>query len=132
MKAAVLLAGCLALGATEVAAQATQTDPLEFYRGYLAVLAKAKSLDELVPYYPKELGDNLRRMPKEMQANYIKMNARALSDLKVTQQTASPDKVELQLSAKTAAGKATNGMATLVKQGGSWKVGDEQWAAPLP
>ena len=64
--------------------QTNASDPLQFYKGYLAVLAKAKSLDELLPYYTRELADGLRKMPAEMQANYIKMNAHALTDLIVT------------------------------------------------
>lgn len=57
-------------------AKAQPSDPVEFYKGYLAVQAKAKSLDELLPYCTHELGDSLGKMPTEMQANYLKMNAR--------------------------------------------------------
>jgi Domain of unknown function (DUF4878) len=113
-------------------AQTRASDPLEFYKGYLTVLAKAKSVDELVPYYTRELGDGLRKMPAEMQANYIKMNARALTDLKVTKQQVDPSKAVFEMSAKTADGRETTGTATLVKEGGAWKVEDESWAAPLP
>lgn len=130
----VLVLAFLALIATagKSEAQAKSSDPLEFYKGYLAVLAKAKSLDELVPYYTRELGDGLRKMPAEMQANYIKMNARALTDLKVTKQQVDSSKAVFEMSAKTADGRETTGSATLVKEGGAWKVEDESWAAPLP
>ena len=112
--------------------QAQPSDPLEFYKGYLAVLAKAKSLDELAPYYTRELGDGLRKMPKEMQANYLKMNAHALTDLKVTKQRVESSKAVFEMTAKTADGRETTGSATLVKEGGAWKVEDESWATPLP
>jgi len=112
-------------------AQTRASDPLEFYKGYLTVLAKAKSLDELVPYYTRDLGDGLRKMPTEMQANYIKMNARALSDLKVIKQQVDSSKAVFEISAKTADGRETTGSATLVKEEGAWKVEDESWAAPL-
>ena len=113
-------------------AQTNPSDPLQFYKGYLAVLAKAKSLDELLPYYTRELVDSLRKMPAEMQANYIKMNAHALTDLKVTKQQVDSSKAVFEMSAKTADGRETTGSATLVKEDGAWKVEDESWAAPLP
>jgi hypothetical protein len=113
-------------------AQTNASDPLQFYKGYLAVLAKAKSLDELLPYYTRELADGLRKMPTEMQANYIKMNAHALTDLKVTKQQVDSSKAVFEMSAKTADGRETTGSATLVKEGGAWKVEDESWAAPPP
>jgi len=125
-----LLALIVTVGKSE--AQTNASDPLEFYKGYLAVLAKAKSLDELLPYYTHELSDGLRKMPAEMQANYIKMNARALTDLKVTNQQVDSSKAVFEMSAKTADGRETTGSATLVKEGGAWKVEDESWAAPLP
>jgi len=37
------------------AAQIKASDPLEFYKGYLAVLAKGKSLDELVASCGREM-----------------------------------------------------------------------------
>ena len=112
--------------------QTNASDPLQFYKGYLAVLAKAKSLDELLPYYTRELADGLRKMPAEMQTNYIKMNAHALTDLKVTKQQVDSSKAVFEMSAKTADGRETTGSATLVKEGGAWKIEDESWAAPLP
>jgi len=130
----VLALALLALFATagKSEAQTNASNPLEFYKGYLAVLAKAKSLDELVPYYTRELGEGLRKMPAEMQANYIRMNARVLTDLKVTKQQVDSSKAVFEMSAKTADGRETTGSATLVKEGGVWKVEDESWAAPLP
>ena len=125
-----LLALIVTIGKSET--QTNASDPLEFYKGYLAVLAKAKSLDELLPYYTHELADGLRKMPAEMQANYIKMNVRALTDLKVTKQQVDSSKAVFEMSAKTADGRETTGSATLVKEGGAWKVEDEGWATPLP
>ncbi len=67
-----------------------------------------------------------------MQGNYLKMNARSLSDLKVVTQTVTASKAEYQLTAKTASGAETTGSATLVKEGGAWKVENEAWASPVP
>jgi hypothetical protein len=106
-------------------------DAFEFYKQYLAVLAKADSLQPLLPYYTKELSSGLGKMPKDMQANYIKMNRRTLSDLKVTKQQVDANKAYFEMTAKAADGQQTSGSATLVKEGGAWKIDDEAWASSL-
>lgn len=121
-----LSAGLLAGQASPV------SDPLEFYKGYLVVLAKAKTLDELLPYYGKDLAASLGKMPKEMQGNYLKMNARVLTDLQVTRQSGDANRAQFEMTAKTADGSATSGTAVLVREGGGWKVDNEAWIGPPP
>jgi hypothetical protein len=104
----------------------------ELYQKYLAALAKADSLQPLLPYYTKELSSGLSKMPKDMQANYIKMNRRTLSDVKVTKQQVDAKKAYFEMTAKAADGQQTSGSATLVKEGGAWKIDDEAWVSNLP
>lgn len=126
----VFLALLVSLGKFE--AQTKPSDPLEFYKSYLAVLAKAKSLDELLPYYTHELAEGLSKMPADMKANYVRMNARTLQDVKVTKQHVESAKAVFEMTAKEADGRETTGSATMVKEADAWKVGDESWAAPAP
>jgi hypothetical protein len=128
--AALLIA--LMSATTVVSGQKSPADPLEFYKGYLAVLAKAQSLDELLPFYTKELATGLKGMPKEMQGNYLKMNKRALTNLKVVKRDVKTDTAAYVLEATLADGRPTSGSAKLLKEGGAWKVEDESWAANLP
>jgi hypothetical protein len=114
------------------AAQPNAVDPLSAYKEYLAVLAKATTLEPLIPYYTKELGDGLRKMPKDMQANYLKANKRVISDFKVTKQQIGADKASFQLSGKDSAGQDLTGTADLVKEGSVWKVDDWTWVGPPP
>jgi hypothetical protein len=123
---AVMLA--LAFSLASFAACAAPSDPLEFYREFQTVLAKAKTLDPLLPYYTKELSTGLAKMPKEMQANYLRMNARKLTDLKVTRQSVDANRAVLEMTAKTEDGRPTSGKVTLVKERGAWKVDDDAWA----
>jgi uncharacterized protein DUF4878 len=113
-------------------AHGQSNDAFEFYQKYLAVLAKADSLQSLFPYYTKELSSGLSKMPKDMQANYLKMNRRTLTDVKVTKQQVDANKARLEMTAKAADGRETSGAATLVKEGGAWKIDDEAWVANLP
>ena len=130
MKIVVAIGILLTIAASSTAGLIQSDEPLTFYKKYLEVLAKAKSLDELLPYYAKELSDGLVKMPAEMKSNYLKMNKKALKDLKVTKQDVGADKAVYEMSA-TADGKQTHGKVTLVKQGGAWKIEDEAWALPL-
>ena len=128
MRLIAALALMLAAVALPAAHQESAKGPLETYKAYLEVLAKADSLDQLLPHYTKALAGELSKMPKEMQGNYLKMNKRVLKDLKVTKEQVTATKAEYQLTATTAEGKLTTGSATLVKEGGAWKIHDEAWA----
>ncbi len=111
-----------------VEAQPTASGPMESYKAYLQVLAKAESLEPLLPYYTKELADGLAKMPKEMQGNYLKMNRRVLTNIKVTKESVTATKAEYQMTAVTADKKHTVGRAILVKEGDSWRIDEDAWA----
>ena len=121
-----------ALASLVAGAQGKSDDPVAFYKEYLGVLAKATSLEPLLPYFTRELADGMRKMPKDMQGNYLKMNKRVVNDLKVTKQTVTAARADLEMTAKDAAGQSLTGTASLVKEGGAWKVDDFAWAGPPP
>ena len=121
-----------ALASLALGAQGKSDDPVAVYKEYLGVLAKATTLDPLLPYFAKEVADGMRKMPKDMQGNYLKMNKRVVNDLKVTKQTVTATKADLELTAKDVAGQSLTGTATLVREGGAWKIDDFAWAGPLP
>jgi hypothetical protein len=103
-------------------------EPLAFYMKYLDVLAKAKTLDDLLPHYSKDLRDGLSKMPDEMKTNYLKMNRRVLKDVKVTSQQVGAEKAVFEMTAVTATGQPGSGKVTLVKEGTAWKIDDDAWA----
>ena len=113
-----------------VDAQAKAAEPLAAYKEYLDALAKATSLEALLPYYTKELSNGLRKMPKDMQVNYLKMNKHEIKDLKVTKENVSANKAEFHMTGKDAAGNDLSGRATLVKEGGGWRIDDFAWVGP--
>lgn len=121
-----------ALVSTVSGAQSKSGDPVAVYKEYLGVLAKANTLDPLLPYFTKELADGMRKMPQDMHANYLKMNKRVVNDLKVTKQTVTATQADLEMTGKDAGGRSLTGTATLVKEGGAWKVEDFTWVGPPP
>jgi hypothetical protein len=128
MRFLVAFALVAAAGMPPVAAQQQPSGPMDTYKAYLEVLAKAESLEQLLPYYTKELRDGLSKMPKEMQGNYLKMNQRALADLKVTKESVTATRAEYQMTAVTADKKHTVGRAILVKEGDTWKIDEDAWS----
>ena len=128
MRIVVAFAVLVATALAPVRAQQKPSGPLETYKAYLEVLAKAESLDQLLPYYTKELAEGLAKMPKEMQGNYLKANRRVLTDLRVTKETVTATKAEFQMTAVTPDKKHTSGTATLVKEGDAWKIDEDAWA----
>jgi hypothetical protein len=127
-RVAIGVLGLILFVASGRGAQSASDDPLEVYKAYLGVQATADSLEPLLPYYTKELADGLQKMPKEMQANYLKMNRRTLTDLTVTRRTVNKTEANFELTAKTSDGRRTTGSAKLVKQGDAWKIDDFVWA----
>jgi hypothetical protein len=106
--------------------------PLDVYKAYLAVAAEAKTLDQLLPYYTKELRDGLPKMPKEMQDNYVKMRIpkSKLVSLSVKKENVTASRATFDFVGKTADGREVTGQAILVKEGQDWKIDEDAWAVP--
>ena len=73
----------------------------------------------------------LQQAPKEEVAKMLKMSIakQGLSDLK------SPPKIDgnkaiLELTGTLADGRSSSGKATMVKEGGDWKLDKDAWATP--
>jgi hypothetical protein len=127
--AALAAAFVLALG---LAGQARRAEPLDAYKAYLAAASKATAPDALFPFISSEYKSMLQQAPKEEVAKMLKMGIakQGLSDLKVTSQKVEGNKAILELTGKLADGRESSGKATLVKEGGDWKLDEDAWATP--
>ena len=134
MQALSAITTCLVFTATVTVVQLQTKGPLDVYKAYLAVAAEAKTLDQLLPFYTKELREALPKMPKEMQDNYVKMRIPKykLVDLKVTKQSVDASRAVFDLTGTTADGRIVTGQAILVKEGNDWKIDEDMWAVPTP
>jgi hypothetical protein len=119
----------LALG---LAGLARAAEPLDAYKAYLAAASKATAPDALFPFISSEYKSMLQQAPKEEVAKMIKMGIakQGLSDLKVTSQKIEGNKAILELTGTLADGRASSGKATMVKEGGDWKLDEDAWATP--
>jgi hypothetical protein len=119
----------LTLGA---AGQARAAEPLDAYKAYLAAASKATAPDALFPFITSEYKSMLQQAPKEEVAKMLKMSIakQGLSDLKVTSQKIDGNKAILELTGKLEDGRSSSGKATMVKEGGDWKLDEDAWATP--
>ncbi len=120
---------CLTLAA---AGQARAAEPLDAYKAYLAAASTATAPDALFPFITSEYKSMLQQAPKEEVAKMLKMSIakQGLSDLKVTSQKIYGNKAILELTGKLADGRSSSGKATMVKEGGDWKLDEDAWATP--
>jgi hypothetical protein len=114
------------------AGQARAGEPLDAYKAYLAAASKATAPDALFPFVSSEYKSMLQQAPKEEVAKMLKMSIakQGLSDLKVTSQKVEGNKAILELTGKLADGRSSSGKATMVKEGGDWKLDEDAWATP--
>ena len=114
------------------AGQARAAEPLDAYKAYLAAASKATAPDALFPFISSEYKSMLQQAPKEEVAKMLKMSIakQGLSDLKVTSQKVEGNKAILELTGKLADGRSSSGKATMVKEGGDWKLDEDGWATP--
>jgi len=114
------------------AGQARAAEPLDAYKAYLAAASKATAPDALFPFITSEYKSMLQQAPKEEVAKMLKMSIakQGLSDLKVTSQKIEGNKAILELTGKLADGRSSSGKATMVKEGGDWKLDEDAWATP--
>ena len=127
-----LLALALLVCMTVPPAAAQGRTPLDAYKAYLEAASKATAPDALYPFISQEYKTLLQKAPKAEVDKMLKMSIakQKLTDLAVTKQQADASKAVLELKAKTGDGRPTTGKATMVKEGGAWKLDEDAWATP--
>lgn len=111
---------------TAQAATATQ-----FYLDYRKAFDAAKKVEDLYPYMSADVRKQMESTPAADRAEMfgmIKMMG-ALTNVKVTKETRAGDGATLTVEALDPDKKPTIGTITIVKEGGSWKIGKESWSS---
>ena len=110
-----------ALAITE---QATQS-ATEFYQAYRKAFAKAQKIEDILPMMAAGQRAKMEKTPadeRKMMFGMLKEMTAAQGDVKVLKETATKTGAELTLETK-----AEKGTATIVKEGGVWKLDKESW-----
>ena len=129
---AFVLIVCVSCGIVALGAQAPGSTPLDAYRTFLGVMAKAKTPDPLLPFVSAEFKSLLQNGPKTEIEKMIAMHVAKdkLSDITVVSQKVDAAKAVLELKAKTGDGRDATGKVTMVQEGGAWKTDEDAWAIP--
>jgi hypothetical protein len=123
---AVLLAGLAVAPAFAQNQTASQ-----FYLAYRVAFDKAKSIDELLPYLAKANADQVKATPAADRAQMFQMMKAmgALTNVKILKEAKSGEGATLTAEGTGPDKKKTTGTIEIVKEGGSWKVGKENWSS---
>lgn len=135
MRYRTLLAVCLATVVVLSAAPSTALagDPAgegtKFYKEYRAAFAKAKSIDEILPFMAKERVAQVQQTPKEDRAKMFEMiKMMDVKDVKVTRETKTPAGFTLEVTGTGGLGDGpTKGTITIVREDGKLKIDKESW-----
>ena len=119
---------CSMLLTSAVFAQAKT--PTQMYLDYVAVVSKAKTLAEVLPYLSKEYRTNLESVPKADQPVWLKRlkDSVEYTDMKVTKETITGAKCTLEATGTSGRGNAMKGKIMLVKEGADWKLDESFWS----
>ena len=106
--------------------------PIDAYKAYLDAASRATTPDTLYPFISKDYRGILEHAPKTEVAKMIAGHVakQKLTNIKVTSEKIVGSKAELQMTATTGDGRSSSGSATLLKEGGEWKVDEDAWATP--
>ena len=128
----VVAASLAALAPRPTLAQKADQTASQFFLAYRAAFDKAKTIDELLPYLAKQNADQVKSTPAAERAQMFQMMKELgkLTNVKVLKEAKAGDGVSLTVEGIGPDGKKTTGTVEILKEGGAWKVGNEDWQSP--
>jgi hypothetical protein len=101
----------------------------QFYQEYVAAFAKAKTIDDILPFMAAENRKQAEATPKaerDKMFEMIKMFGH--TDIKVLKEEKGADGSSvLSVEGVDSDQKKSTGQITIVKEGAAWKIGKESW-----
>jgi hypothetical protein len=127
---AVLVGVLLAPSLAQPAMAQTQTAS-QFYMAYRSAFDKAKKIDDLFPFMAKKNVDQVNQTPAADRSKMFEMMKMmgAITNVKVVKETPSATGATLDVTALDPDKKPTKGTIDVVKEGGAWKIGSENWSS---
>jgi hypothetical protein len=118
-----------AISAAALQAQKPGQTGSEFFMAYSAAMAKAKSIDEVLPFMSAQRVGQVKGTPADERAMMFEMiKEMGAKNVKVVKETPSATGATLEATGSDPAGGAMKGTITLVKEAGAWKVDKESWS----
>jgi hypothetical protein len=115
----------LSFAAPALAIEQAAQSATEFYQAYRKAFAKAQKIEEILPMMAAGQRAQMEKTPadeRKMMFGMLKEMTAAQGEVKVLKETATKTGAELTLETK-----GEKGTATIVKEGGAWKLDKESW-----
>ena len=112
-------------------AQSAGQTASQFYLAYRAAFDKAKSIDELLPFLSKKGAEQVKATPaadRPKMFELMKMMG-TLTEVKIIKEAKNGDGATLTVEGVSADKTKTKGTVEIVKEGGGWKLGGENWSS---
>ena len=103
----------------------------QFYLAYRAAFDKAKSIDELLPFLSKKGAEQVKATPaadRPKMFELMKMMG-TLTEVKIIKEAKNGDGATLTVEGVSPDKTKTKGTVEIVKEGGAWKLGGENWSS---
>jgi 3-keto-L-gulonate-6-phosphate decarboxylase len=105
-------------------------DPAAAYAAYFNAMKEATSVSQLAPHLTKAKADEIASTPEAEQAMMLEMiKSFSPEDYSIVNQEVTGDIAILHLSVPS--DESTTGTATLLKQGGAWKIDKVSWSSKV-
>jgi hypothetical protein len=117
----------LSFAAPALAIEQAAQSATEFYQAYRKAFAKAQKIEDILPMMAAGQRAQMEKTPAEerkMMFGMLKEMTAAQGDVKVLKETPKGTGVELTLETK-----AEKGTASIIKEGGAWKLDKESWTS---
>ena len=101
----------------------------QFYQEYVAAFAKAKTIDDILPFMAAENRKQAEATPKAERDKMFEMiKMLGHTDIKVIKEEKGADgSTVLSVEGVDADKQTSTGQVTIVKEGAAWKIGKESW-----
>ena len=103
----------------------------QFYMRYRTAFDKATKIEDLSPFLSKKSLDMVSATPAAERPKFFEMMKMmgSITDVKILKETKTADGAMLAVEALDPDKKKTNGKVEIVKEGGDWKLGSENWSS---
>ena len=129
--APVVLLGVFVCQSAVAVAQPAAKTPSEAYLGYRAALVKAKSLNDLRPWFSRDGAAKLEGMPADQRGMMLEMiqdMSSAIVNVKVVGEDVKGDTATLRVEGTDTGDKSVKKASVdVVREGGVWKFVKESW-----
>ena len=103
----------------------------QFYMRYRTAFDKATKIEDLSPFLSKKSLDMVSATPAAERPKFFEMMKMmgSITDVKILKETKTADGAMLAVEALDPDKKKTSGKVEIVKEGGDWKLGSENWSS---